>query len=63
MAIAQRVDALTAFKQGDTKTGVAKSDIQTVRDGWRFWCGTSQAQGGMSDAHRERMTRQSATCS
>ena len=52
------MDALTAFKQGDTKTGVAKSDIQSVRDGWRFWCDTSQAQGGMSDAHRERMTRQ-----
>lgn len=52
------MDATTAFKQGDTKTGVAKSDIQTVRDGWRFWCDTSQAQGGMSDAHRERMTRQ-----
>jgi hypothetical protein len=41
------MDATTAFKQGDTKTGVANSDIQTVRDGWRFWCDTSQAQGGV----------------
>ncbi len=52
------MDAITAFKQGDTKTGVAKSNIITVRDGWRFWCDTSQAQGGMSDNHRHRMTRQ-----
>lgn len=52
------LDASTAFKQGDTKTGVAKSSIRTVRDGWTFWCDTSQAQGGMSDNHRQRMTRQ-----
>lgn len=52
------MDAATAFKQGDTKTGVAKSNIITVRDGWTFWCDTSQAQGGMSDDHRHRMTRQ-----
>lgn len=52
------MDAATAFKQGDTKTGVAKSNIITVRDGWTFWCDTSQAQGGMSDDHRNRMTRQ-----
>ena len=30
------MDATTAFKQGDTKTGVAKSNIITVRDGWTF---------------------------
>lgn len=52
------MDAVTAFKQGDTKTSVAKSNIVTVRDGWTFWCDTSQAQGGMSDDHRNRMTRQ-----
>jgi integrase len=52
------LNATKAFKQGDTKTGVAKSDIQTVRDGWTFWCDTSQAQGGMSDDHRHRMSRQ-----
>lgn len=52
------LSAPEAMAKGDTKTGVAKSDIQTVRDGWTFWCDTSQAQGGMSDAHRERMTRQ-----
>jgi len=52
------MDAVTAFKQGDTKTSVAKSNIVTVRDGWTFWCDTSQAQGGMSDDHRNRMSRQ-----
>ncbi len=37
------MDAVTALT-GDTKTSVAKSNIVTVRDGWRFWCDTSQAQ-------------------
>lgn len=52
------LSAAQALAKGDVKTGVAKTNIRTVRDGWRFWCDTSQAQGGMSDDHRERMTKQ-----
>lgn len=52
------MSAPDAMAKGDTKTEVASSNIQTVREGWTFWCDTSQAQGGMSADHRDRMTRQ-----
>lgn len=52
------MSAPDAMAKGDTKTEVASSNIQTVRQGWTFWCDTSQAQGGMSDDHRKRMTKQ-----
>jgi len=52
------MSAPDAMAKGDTKTEVASSNIQTVREGWTFWCDTSQAQGGMSTDHRDRMTRQ-----
>lgn len=52
------LSAPEAMAKGNTKTEVASSNIQTVREGWTFWCDTSQAQGGMSDDHRKRMTKQ-----
>ncbi|ETA53846.1 tyrosine-type recombinase/integrase [Ponticoccus alexandrii] len=37
-------------------TGVASSDIRTVRDAWEHHCTTRQSEGKMSDRHRNDMT-------